>query len=466
MIGKLVLICKNETDYLLIHIGNLINLMIELDRRDISIERRMIMKHRKRTITIIFTFYFCFQPVGWYIFATSPITCQTQRDKETDLSANRPLVHIPFAFDGRIVIPVNIKGSDDVGLILDSGFPQKNMMLLMHNELGKQLGLEYAQTQNLARGGGSGAAKPVHLAPGVNVTISHIDLGSMIIGVLDESRKTSVFRNQGVFGGTIFLPYVVKVDFDASELTLYNPKTYQPEEGWEEIPLHLSERNLPLIEAYIKTEDSKDIPVKLILDTGGKGNMILITDEGKQITHPSKMVFGLSGIGLRGDVFANKGRIPALKIGSVRLGDVIVDVFNKEEIIEKIPVFGEIQCDGVIGIGCMHRLNMIFDYTHGRLFIKPNKFFADVFELNMAGMVIEKMGRGHHVVYYVMDGSPALEQGIQKNDVVEEVNGKDIDEFDYLELKKAFEHENETVTISICRDGERRTIQPKLERII
>ena len=424
------------------------------------------MKHKKRIITIVFIFYFCFQPAGWDVSATVAIIYQIQRDKEAGLSANHPLVHIPFTFDGRIVIPISIKGLDDVGVILDSGFPQKNMMLLMHNELGEQLGLEYAQTQNLARGGGSGAARPVHLAPGVNVMISQIDLGSMIIGVLDESRETSVFRNQGVFGGAVFLPYVVKVDFDASRLALYDPETYQPEEGWEVIPLHLSERNLPLIEASIKTEDSKDIPVKLILDTGGKGNMILITDEGKQITHPSKMVFGLSGIGLRGDVFANKGRIPALKIGSVRLGDVIVDVFNKEEIIEKIPVFGEIQCDGVIGIGCMHRLNMIFDYTHGRLFIKPNKFFADVFELNMAGMVIEKMGRGDHVVYYVMDDSPASEQGLHKNDVVEEVNSKDIDAYSYVELKKIFEQENETVTIRIGRDGERRTIQLKLERII
>ena len=461
-----MLICKNETDYPLIHLGNLINIIIELNRIDISIERRMIMKHRKLSITIVFMFYLCFQPVEWDVSATAPIIYQAQREKEAGLSANHPLVHIPFTFDGRIVIPVSIKGLDDVGVILDSGFPQKNMMLLMHNELGKQLGLEYAQTQNLARGGGSGAAKPVHLAPGVNVTISHIDLGSMIIGVLDESRETSVFRNQGVFGDSVFLPYVVKVDFDASELILYDPKTYQPEKGWEEIPLHLSERNLPLIEASIKTEELTDIPVKLILDTGGKSNMILITDEGKQITHPSKMVYGLSGIGLRGDVFANMGRIPELKMGSVQLRDVIVDVFNKQEIIEKIPVFGEIQCDGVIGIGCMYRFNMIFDYTHSRLFIKPNTFFLDVFDLNMAGMVIEKMGRGDHVVHYVMDGSPASEQGIQKNDVVEEVNSKHIDDFDYLELKKAFEQENETVTIGICRDGKRRTIQLKLERII
>ena len=259
------------------------------------------MKHRELTITIVFIFYFCFQPVAWDVSATPSITCQTQGDKEAGFSANRPLVHIPFNFDGRIVIPVSIKGSDDVGVILDSSFPQKNMMLLMHHELGEQLGLEYAQTQDLARGGGSGAAKPVHLAPGVNVSLARIDLGSMIIGVLDEIRETSVFRNQGVFGGALFLPYVVKVDFDASELILYDPKTYQPEKGWEEIPLHLSERNLPLIDASIITEELTDIPVKLILDTGGKSNMILITDEGRQITHPSKMVYGLSGIGLRGE---------------------------------------------------------------------------------------------------------------------------------------------------------------------
>ncbi|MBA7547152.1 hypothetical protein ES705_39554 [subsurface metagenome] len=245
------------------------------------------------------------------------------------------------------------------------------------------------------------------------MTLARIKLGSMMIGVLDEKRDTSVHHNKGVFGGAVFIPYVVKIDLDYSKLTLYDPETYQPEEGWEEVSLHLSESNLPFIETTISIGSSENVPVKLILDTGAEGAMLLITDEDKHIIQPSRIVYSLSGTGLRGDVFTNHGRISELKIGDYQFSDVIVSIFGKNEIKDKIPALGELQCDGVIGVGCLYRFNMIFDYAHKRMFIKPNKYFSDIFEMNMAGMVIKEMGSGAHVVYYLMENSPASEQGLR-----------------------------------------------------
>ena len=315
---------------------------------------------------------FCFYLAGQVVNANIPNSFQ---NTDVVFFENHPLLSIPFTFDGRIVIPLKISGSNDMDIILDSGFPQKTMMLLMHKEIGEQLELKYARTQNLARGGGSGDARPVHLAPGVDVTLSQIDLGKMLVGVLDESRETSVHHNKGVFGGAVFLPYVVKIDFNTSRLTLYDPETYQ-------------------------------------------------------------------------------------------FKDVISSLFGKNEIKDTMPILEELQCDGIIGIGCLYRFNMIFDYAHNRLFIKPNKYFYDPFEMNMAGMAIEEMGSGAHVVYFVVENSPASDQELRKGDVLEKVNGKNIDLFDYLELKKVFEQDGKTVKIQIRRDGKSQKIKLRLKRII
>ena len=426
----------------------------------------MIINQKGIKQTSIFLLIISFCLSGHLVHADTPSNLYSPQEQKVDFSTNKPLASIPFTFDGRIPIPVQINGSDNVDIILDSGFPQKTMMLLTHNELGEQLGLEYAQTLNLARGGGSGPLKAVHIAPEVDVSLSKINLGKMTVGVLDESQDTSVFHNKGVFGGAIFLSYIVKIDFDNSLLTLFDSASYIPEEGWEEIPLDLSNRNLPMIETIIYTKDSKEIEGKFLLDTGGEGAMILRLNDEKQIKKPKKTAYTLVGTGLRGDAFADLGRISGLSIGAYQIKNVISSFFSEDEIKNTLPALLELECDGVIGISHLYRFNMIFDYAHNRMFIKPNKYFNDKFEMNMAGMTIKKIGTGVHLVYHVMKNSPASKQGLRKGDTIEKVNGKNIDLFDYLELKKIFEQKGKNITIKIQRNGKKQTVKLRLKRII
>lgn len=419
------------------------------------------MKQKRLNLILIFLLFFLLYLADLDVYSYMSTGLIVSQERQTDFLSNRPLVSVPLTFDGRVLIPLRINGSEEIDIILDTGINSKGLLLL-YKELGEQLGLKYTRTVNAARGAGSGPPRAIHICPGVDITLSQINLGSLMTAVLDESCETSARHNKGVIGASIFNPYVVKIDFDTSRVSLYEPESYQKEEGWEEIPLIL-ERNLPVIETTISINDSEEIPVRLCVDTGAKPTLGLSINEEKQIIQPSKVVYSLtSTAGLRGDTYNNHGRISGVKVGQYRLKDVISCFIEGDE----MPLLEEIQCDGLIGVGSLYRFNMIFDYTHKRMFIKPNKHFPDPFEMNMAGMAIVEMGSGAHVVYYVIENFLASKQGLRKGDILEKVNGKDVDSFNYLKLRKIFEKEGKTVTVQIRRAGKSQKIKLKLKRII
>ena len=418
------------------------------------------MTQSGRSFLQVFIIVFFFVAGGLGIF----LDCRTNNPlwigEEQSASATGLLTSFPFVFDGRINIPLKVNDSAPLDIILDTGFPQK-ALLLMHKETGDELGLTYVRTVNVVRGAGSGENKAAHLTPGEHLTLPGVDLGRITTAVMDESRKMSIHHYQGVIGGAVFIPYVVEIDFDDSSINLYDPELYEPKEGWEEIPL-VFERNVPILETTVQIGAGDKIPVRLIVDTGGKPPLALAVDAEKKLVPPARVVHFLAGTGFRGNVYADHGRLSGLKIGTYLLNNVISSFWRGDE----APALKEINSDGPLGLGCLYRYNIIFDYAHKRMFIKPNRYFSDPFEMNMAGMVIKEIGSGIYVVYYVMDNSQASKQGLKEGDVVEEVNGKDIHAFDYIELKKIFEQDGKTVNIKIRREGKSQKIKLRLKRII
>lgn len=378
----------------------------------------------------------------------------------TQSDTGSSLLSIPFTFDGRIIIPLKINHSKNIEVILDTGVGQ-SILLIMHEETGNELGLEYTETRDVIRGAGSGKNKAAHLSPEVNVSLSNIDLGPIFTAVIEESRNVSSHHNIGVIGGAIFSSYVTKIDFDSMKLSLYDPETFKPDKSWVGISITL-ERNMPIIETSIFNDVGEDIPVRLLVDTGAQPVLGLVPEKNDGIKQPRRFIHTLSGTGLRGDTFANTARLYGMRIGRYRLTDLLSDYLK----LEDFPAMKELSCDGLVGIGALYRYNMVFDYAHNMMYVKPNKYFKDRFEMNMAGIKIKTIGTGDTIVYHVLENSIASEEGLQQGDVIKTVNGKSIETFAYLELKKLFEQSGKIVTMQVDRNGEDKEFKLKLKGII
>lgn len=374
--------------------------------------------------------------------------------------AAEPMARFPFVFDGRIVVPIRVNDSQPFDAVLDTGFPQR-LLLLFHKEKGEELELAYVRTLKATRGAGSGENKPTLLTAGERVSLPGIDLGKVLTGVVDERRADSPMHNPAVLGGAVFIPYVVGIDFEKNEITLYDPKSFAPEEGWEEVPL-VFERNMPVLETTLRVCGGKEVPVRLIVDTGGKPQLALASDPAKGIEPPGRVVHFLSGTGFRGDVFADLGRLDELKLGRHAFKGLVTAFWTRDV----APALGETGTNGPLGLGTLYRFNLIFDYTRGRMLIMPNRYFSDPFELNMAGLALEKTAAGETAVHFVLEGSEAERKGLRKGDVVVEVDGKPISAYGFLDLKRKFERPGRTVEVKVARGGETREVRLKLKRII
>lgn len=370
------------------------------------------------------------------------------------------LARFEFTFDGRILVPVTINDSKPAHMILDTGFGN-TVLMLMHRETGEELGLQYVKTVKGARGAGSGENRTVHLTAGEHLALPGLPLGERKVAVLDESRDSSKHHNVGVIGGAVFIPYVVEIDFDHSQTVIHDPETFAPPRGWEELPLDFG-HNLPILETTVSIAGRDSVPVRLIVDTGGRGASVLVINENKGIVTPEGAIYLLAGTGLRGDVFADHGRVSALRLGGQTLEDVIVSFWTGDE----APILDQVEADGVISIGVLYHYNLIFDYAHRRMFMRTNSHSHDPFELNMAGLVLDESTSGERLISFVIDGSSAAAHGLRKGDVISEVNGRDARDIGFLELRSLFEQDGKTIRIKIRRGEAFETLELKLRRII
>ncbi len=374
--------------------------------------------------------------------------------------ASAQITRFGFDFDGRILVPVLVDGAGPLRVILDSGLGN-GLLILNHAETGTELGLEYARTIPAVRGAGSGENKNLHLTTGNELSVPGLALGKKPVGVVDESRSVSGIPNVGVTGGLLLFDYTVEIDFDASEVRVYDPDGFQPPGGWVEVPLDFA-RNLPLLETTLRLPDGTDIPVRLIVDTGGKPPLGLRIENDRGLVPPPDAPRVLTGTGFRGDVFGRLGRVADVKVASFGLRDVVAAFADGED----APILEQVGADGVLGIGALYRFNLIFDFGRRRLLLKPNRYASDRFEWNMAGLTIQADPAGNTVVYHVDQGSEAEARGLVKGDVVESVNGRAPKDYTYLELRKVFEEDGASVEMSVRRGDDVRAIRLALRSII
>ncbi len=329
---------------------------------------------------------------------------------------------------------------------------------LLHSELGEELGLEYVQTIRVG-GAGSGEPKTANVATGIKISLSEIDIHDITVVVNEESREESIHTDDGLIGSLIFSSYVVEIDFDQSLLYLYDPAEFESAKGWEEILL-IMERNTAFLETSLTLDGKAQIPFRLLVDLGARHALALSIDPAKKIIPPEDAIENILGTGVRGDVFGPQGRIAGLTLGSSTLNDVIVGFTDKDSI--PLPA----SCDGNLGVGTLRRFNIIFDYPHSRMYLKPNTYHLDPFEVNMAGIAMRDTFERIKRVSYVVKDSPAFQEGIKKGDKIIAINGRKIERYTYSELYEMFRQEGRKIKLVIERGSETLKFKLKLRRLL
>jgi hypothetical protein len=202
--------------------------------------------------------------------------------------------------------------------------------------------------------------------------------------------------------------------------------------------------------------------VRLVVDLGARHALSLYVNKEKKLIPPEKSIEGIIGSGIQGDVHGKWSRISRVHMGSLDVKEVITSFPNEGESMG----LSRQSSDGNLGSQVLRRFNVIFDYQHQRMFLKPNRFYSKPFHFNMAGLLLRQHPDGRKLVYDVIKDSPGDCKGIVKGDIIDTVNGRDVRDYGFEELEDLFSQENKEVRLGIERESGKFKFSFTLRRLI
>jgi hypothetical protein len=354
-----------------------------------------------------------------------------------------------------IIIPMTINGSDTLNFILDTGvrFP-----IITELPFVKKLNLNYMVPVEI-KGFGEGETITAYRS-GNNV----IKMEGMVARnqevqmIIEEDFQISHMLGipvHGLIGFNLFKDYIVKIDYQDEELTLYKPEYFKYRDRKKDIimPL-LFDGNKPFVRTSIVTDDMVEVPVKLMVDTGASDALWLSEKSDDRIKLPKQHIETFLGRGLNGDLYGTKGRIDAIWVGPLVLPKPIV-AFPDNVLIEQLISAND--RNGTLGAEILRRFVVTIDYRNARLTLSPTPLVREAFNCNMSGMeVINPMpGFPIFTISEIRQDSPAYFAGLKENDQILTINSSNHESVTLNDINLMLQSkENRTIRLRVLRDGQ------------
>jgi len=365
-------------------------------------------------------------------------------------------ITIPFkSANNLIIIPVTINESDTLNFILDTGV---RYPIITELPFVNQLNLNYMMPVQIQ---GLGEGKDLTAFRSGNNTIKLNGLSAWnqeVQMIIDEDFQISHIIGipvHGLIGFDMFKDYIVKIDYPVEKLTLYRSEYYKYRDRRKDIilPLHF-EGNKPFVYTSIVTDELKEVPVKLLVDTGASDALWLSEKSDHRIKLPQNHIETFLGKGLGGDLYGIKGRIDGIWVGPLILPKPIV-AFPDSELIDQLITRND--RNGTIGAEILRRFIVTFDYRNNRMTLRPTGRVKEDFNYNMSGMEVINPIPGLPVftITDIRENSPAYNAGLQKNDQILSLNNTNHKSLELNDINLLLQQrENKKIRIKVLREGE------------
>ncbi len=308
------------------------------------------------------------------LFACSPEPAPREGPKTRTVSHQEGTAPptIPFTVDrNRVIVPATVNSPRVLKLVLDTGMGFDGM-LLFRGDLKDSLG--FGKTfEAKVPGAGGGKPSTAVVADSMSFRTGEVEHTAQRIIVLQKTPLRSR-TSDGVIGYTLLGHYALEIDYDKMLITLHEPDSFQADSSWEAIPLKFNKNHLPFLKNSVVIKDEDPIPMDMYIDFAAGEAVELLEHPDMKFTLPGETEESYLGTGLSGDIYGKVGRISKLTLGSYELEDVVA-AFAPAKIRSK-----QQGADGILGSDALRRFNIVFDYAHKTLWIKPNSHFHEPFK--------------------------------------------------------------------------------------
>ncbi len=365
-------------------------------------------------------------------------------------------IEIPFQFENNfIIVDIQFNNTINLKFIFDTG---AEYTILTKREIADIMGIRYEKEFKLM-GADLSTELSAYLARGINFKIGDIENPNQDFLVMGDDyfkfESLTGVNVHGIIGANFFSRYVVKINYRKKIITLYDPQFFKPPENYEVIPISIY-KNKPYVdlESKLFAQDSTT-NIRLLIDSGASLTLLLYTDTHPALEIPEKSIRANIGIGLGGFIEGGMGRFHEISVGSFKINNLVASYQDMYNSIDTTELNSR---NGLLGNMVLSRFDLILDYHHEKLYLKPNKSFKKRFKFDRSGLVF--LATGHDLntfsVSYVVPGSPADKAGILKGDEIKRVNWL---QSGYINLsflvKKLHGRVGKKIRLVIRRDGKK-----------
>jgi hypothetical protein len=282
--------------------------------------------------------------------ALTAAVCCAACSASTAESQNGLVAILPIARDAglSIYLSARLNGGATRPWVLDSGASE----CLVDRSTARRAKLVTRGGQDLT-GAGKGTVRLDSIRSPVSLSISGHALATCDhFGAVDLTHATADTNRPiaGILGYEFFARYVVRIDFDAHTVTIYDPKRYRYSGSGDTVELQFVKRH-PRVQVRIHTANRSAVTRSLIVDTGSED----FVDDSTVRRNPNAKGVTVSTSGLGKSYEALIGTLDTVRIG--------------RSTFTQVP--GVASDVGIVGNGIWSKFAVIFDYPGRRMILEP-----------------------------------------------------------------------------------------------
>ena len=298
-------------------------------------------------------------------------------------------IAIPFKLiENLIFIPIMVNGVE-LTFLLDTG-SEETILFSLEDQ---QLNLVNAEKIKIK---GYDSSVFVEALKSTNNLLSlpnYIDTNQTIYVILDENFNLSSqvgIPVNGIIGYNFFKNYLIEISYTKQKIFVYQNtikiyKKLQKKYRSSEIVL---DRNKPFIAAKVGLEN-KEIPTKLLIDSGNSDALWLYSNSKNSITIPPNNLDDYLGHGFSGEIYGKRCRIDFLELNQYKL---ISPIAAFPDSPEKDGEQAIREREGTIGAEILKRFSVFLDYPNSKIYFQKNRNYDLPFNFNMSGLEIQHDG--------------------------------------------------------------------------
>ena len=379
-----------------------------------------------------------------FVAGTSPRTVPATH------KAADPIV-IPFELVTRhIMVRARVNDAGPLWFIFDTG----DKVAIVDMERARSLGLSLQGEVNVG-GAGAGTVKGATVRDASLKVIGVETNPQPVVLAIPLNGLEPRFGHDidGIIGADFIRQFVVEIDYPARVLRLHDKEKFFYSGSGEILPLTFVHGGHPVIEAEVALAGRAPVSGRFVLDFGSGASLALHTPFVKEqnLPEPSqRTIRAMGGGGVGGQVTGRRGRISELRIGKFRVDNPLT-LFSED----KAGAFASSEIQGNIGAMILSKFKALLDYGRSRIILEPNASFKDPIVPFSNGLMLIAEGSDYKMfrIAEVLEESPATEAGLQKDDLINVVDGRPAVELTLTALQELLERPLPHM-LSILRGGQ------------